>query len=35
LIKEGDEVRILTDIQGIEDFLGDMMIFKWKLKILD
>ena len=24
LIKEGDEVRILTDIQGIEDFLGDM-----------
>jgi polyribonucleotide nucleotidyltransferase len=24
LIKEGDEVRLLTDIQGIEDFLGDM-----------
>ncbi len=24
LIKEGDQVRILTDIQGIEDFLGDM-----------
>jgi len=24
LIVEGDEVRILTDIQGIEDFLGDM-----------
>lgn len=24
LIKEADEVRILTDIQGIEDFLGDM-----------
>ncbi len=24
LIREGDEVRILTDIQGIEDFLGDM-----------
>ena len=24
LIAEGDEVRILTDIQGIEDFLGDM-----------
>jgi polyribonucleotide nucleotidyltransferase len=24
LIKEGDEVRVLTDIQGIEDFLGDM-----------
>ena len=24
LIKEGREVRILTDIQGIEDFLGDM-----------
>ncbi|NEQ76383.1 MAG: polyribonucleotide nucleotidyltransferase [Okeania sp. SIO2C9] len=24
LIQEGDEVRILTDIQGIEDFLGDM-----------
>jgi polyribonucleotide nucleotidyltransferase len=24
LIKEGDELRILTDIQGIEDFLGDM-----------
>jgi len=24
LIKEGDEVRILTDIQSIEDFLGDM-----------
>ena len=24
LIKEGNEVRILTDIQGIEDFLGDM-----------
>lgn len=24
LVKEGDEVRILTDIQGIEDFLGDM-----------
>ncbi len=24
LIKEGQEVRILTDIQGIEDFLGDM-----------
>ena len=24
LIKEEDEVRVLTDIQGIEDFLGDM-----------
>ncbi|MBC7325763.1 MAG: polyribonucleotide nucleotidyltransferase, partial [Moorella sp. (in: Bacteria)] len=24
LIKEGDEVAILTDIQGIEDHLGDM-----------
>ncbi|MEB3167652.1 MAG: polyribonucleotide nucleotidyltransferase [Synechococcaceae cyanobacterium] len=24
LIQEGEEVRILTDIQGIEDFLGDM-----------
>jgi polyribonucleotide nucleotidyltransferase len=24
LIKEGDEVRILTDILGVEDFLGDM-----------
>ena len=24
LIKEEEEVRILTDIQGIEDFLGDM-----------
>ncbi len=24
LIREGDEVRVLTDIQGIEDFLGDM-----------
>jgi len=24
LIKEGGDVRILTDIQGIEDFLGDM-----------
>jgi polyribonucleotide nucleotidyltransferase len=24
LIKEGDDVRILTDIQGIEDHLGDM-----------
>jgi len=24
LVKEGEEVRILTDIQGIEDFLGDM-----------
>lgn len=24
LIQEGDETRILTDIQGIEDFLGDM-----------
>jgi polyribonucleotide nucleotidyltransferase len=24
LIKEGTDVRILTDIQGIEDFLGDM-----------
>ena len=24
LIREGQEVRILTDIQGIEDFLGDM-----------
>ncbi len=24
LIKEGDEVEILSDIQGIEDFLGDM-----------
>jgi polyribonucleotide nucleotidyltransferase len=24
LIKEADQVRILTDIQGIEDFLGDM-----------
>ncbi|NCJ06807.1 polyribonucleotide nucleotidyltransferase [Synechococcales cyanobacterium C] len=24
LIKEGEECRVLTDIQGIEDFLGDM-----------
>ncbi|SNX55468.1 polyribonucleotide nucleotidyltransferase [Thermoanaerobacterium sp. RBIITD] len=24
LIKEGDSVSVLTDIQGIEDFLGDM-----------
>lgn len=24
LISEGNEVRVLTDIQGIEDFLGDM-----------
>jgi polyribonucleotide nucleotidyltransferase len=24
LIKEGEEIRILTDIQGFEDFLGDM-----------
>ena len=24
LIKEGNEIRVLTDIQGIEDFLGDM-----------
>ncbi len=24
LIKEGEDIRILTDIQGIEDFLGDM-----------
>lgn len=24
LIKEGDDIRVLTDIQGIEDFLGDM-----------
>lgn len=24
LIKEGDKVKILSDIQGIEDFLGDM-----------
>ncbi|MFH7024862.1 MAG: polyribonucleotide nucleotidyltransferase [Heteroscytonema crispum UTEX LB 1556] len=24
LIKEGNDVRVLTDIQGIEDFLGDM-----------
>jgi polyribonucleotide nucleotidyltransferase len=24
LIKEGDQVAILTDIQGVEDFLGDM-----------
>jgi len=24
LIKEGDQIRVLTDIQGIEDFLGDM-----------
>lgn len=24
LISEGDDVRVLTDIQGIEDFLGDM-----------
>lgn len=24
LIREGDEYRVLTDIQGIEDFLGDM-----------
>lgn len=24
LIKEGDEYRILTDIQGLEDFMGDM-----------
>ena len=24
LIREGEETRILTDIQGIEDFLGDM-----------
>ena len=32
LIKEGDEVKILTDIQGIEDFLGDM-ISKWRVPI--
>ena len=31
LIKEGKEVRILTDIQGIEDFLGDM---DFKLPVL-
>lgn len=24
LIKEGDKVEVLTDIQGLEDFLGDM-----------
>jgi polyribonucleotide nucleotidyltransferase len=24
LIKEGDDISILTDIQGLEDFLGDM-----------
>lgn len=24
LIQEGEEVRVLTDIQGLEDFLGDM-----------
>ena len=24
LIKEGDDIVILSDIQGIEDFLGDM-----------
>jgi polyribonucleotide nucleotidyltransferase len=24
LIREGEEIRILTDIQGLEDFLGDM-----------
>ncbi|TAD78616.1 MAG: polyribonucleotide nucleotidyltransferase [Oscillatoriales cyanobacterium] len=24
LIKEDDEIRVLTDIQGLEDFLGDM-----------
>ena len=24
LIREGSDVRVLTDIQGIEDFLGDM-----------
>ncbi|MCR4406267.1 MAG: polyribonucleotide nucleotidyltransferase [Anaerolineae bacterium] len=24
LIKEGDDYRILTDIQGLEDFMGDM-----------
>ncbi|EKE03900.1 MAG: hypothetical protein ACD_20C00134G0027 [uncultured bacterium] len=24
LVKEGDQVAILTDIQGLEDFLGDM-----------
>ncbi len=24
LIKEGDDIAILTDIQGLEDFLGDM-----------
>lgn len=24
LIKEGDRVQVLTDIQGLEDFLGDM-----------
>ncbi|MBS3957180.1 MAG: polyribonucleotide nucleotidyltransferase [Clostridiales bacterium] len=24
LIKEGDEVAVLSDIQGVEDFLGDM-----------
>jgi polyribonucleotide nucleotidyltransferase len=24
LIKEGEEIRVLTDIQGLEDFLGDM-----------
>ena len=28
LIKEGDDVVILSDIQGIEDFLGDMDFFK-------
>ena len=24
LIKEGDDIVILSDIQGLEDFLGDM-----------
>lgn len=24
LVKEGDQVQVLTDIQGMEDFLGDM-----------
>lgn len=24
LIKDGDDITILTDIQGMEDFLGDM-----------
>ena len=32
LIKEGKEIRILTDIQGIEDFLGDMDLSCWNEK---